>query len=183
MLGAIVLAIGYGLVAWSGHDAAVVYMGMATIAVGNGLFKANPSSLLSTCYSKDDPRLDGAFTHVLHVINIGSFFSMLATPWLAAKFGWSVAFALSFVGMLITVVNFLFCRSWVKDYGSKPDFEPVHMGKLLATIVGVVISRPSPPGCCITRVLHVPFWAWWHWVSSSSSRKKPSRCKVRPVAR
>lgn len=49
MLGAIVLAIGYALVAWSGHDAAIVYMGMATIAVGNGLFKANPSSLLSTC--------------------------------------------------------------------------------------------------------------------------------------
>ena len=139
MLGAIVLAIGYGLVAWSGHDAAVVYMGMATIAVGNGLFKANPSSLLSTCYSKDDPRLDGAFTMYYMSINIGSFFSMLATPWLAAKFGWSVAFALSFVGMLITVVNFLFCRNWVKDYGSKPDFEPVHMGKLLATIVGVVI--------------------------------------------
>ncbi len=44
MLGAIVLAIGYALVAWSGHDAAIVYMGMATIAVGNGLFKANPSS-------------------------------------------------------------------------------------------------------------------------------------------
>ena len=114
MLGAIVLAIGYGLVAWSGHDAAVVYMGMATIAVGNGLFKANPSSLLSTCYSKDDPRLDGAFTMYYMSINIGSFFSMLATPWLAAKFGWSVAFALSFVGMLITVVNFLFCRNWVK---------------------------------------------------------------------
>lgn len=40
MLGAIVLAIGYALVAWSGHDAGIVYMGMAAIAVGNGLFKA-----------------------------------------------------------------------------------------------------------------------------------------------
>ena len=108
MLGAIVLAIGYALVAWSGHDAAVVYMGMATIAVGNGLFKANPSSLLSTCYNKDDPRLDGAFTMYYMSVNIGSFFSMLATPWLAAKFGWSVAFSLSVVGMLITVVNFAF---------------------------------------------------------------------------
>ena len=140
MLGAIVLAIGYGLVAWSGHDAAVVYMGMATIAVGNGLFKANPSSLLSTCYNKDDPRLDGAFTMYYMSINIGSFFSMLATPWLAAKFGWSIAFSLSFVGMLITLVNFMFCKKWVKNYGSKPDFAPVHFGKLLATIVGVGLS-------------------------------------------
>ena len=139
MLGAIVLAIGYALVAWSGHDASIVYMGMATIAVGNGLFKANPSSLLSTCYDKNDPRLDGAFTMYYMSVNIGSFFSMLATPWLAAKFGWSVAFALSFVGLVITIINFAFCQRWVKQYGSKPDFEPVNVGKLLATIVGVVV--------------------------------------------
>lgn len=88
MLGAVVLAIGYALVAWSGHDAGIVYMGMAAIAVGNGLFKANPSSLLSTCYAKDDPRLDGAFTMYYMSVNIGSFFSMLATPWLAARYGW-----------------------------------------------------------------------------------------------
>jgi POT family proton-dependent oligopeptide transporter len=139
MLGAIVLAVGYALVAWSGHDAAIVYMGMAAIAVGNGLFKANPSSLLSKCYAKDDPRLDGAFTMYYMSVNVGSFFSMLATPWLAAKFGWSVAFALSVVGLLITIVNFAFCKRWVKNYGSKPDFEPVRIGYLLATIVGVVV--------------------------------------------
>ena len=139
MLGAIVLAIGYALVAWSGHSASIVYMGMATIAVGNGLFKANPSSLLSTCYAKDDPRLDGAFTMYYMSVNIGSFFSMLATPWLAAKYGWSVAFALSVVGMLITVVNFAFCQRWVKQYGSKPDFEPLRVGSLLATLAGVVV--------------------------------------------
>ncbi|HBM2945888.1 TPA: dipeptide/tripeptide permease DtpA [Klebsiella michiganensis] len=132
-------ALVYGLVAWSGHDASIVYMGMATIAVGNGLFKANPSSLLSTCYEKNDPRLDGAFTMYYMSVNIGSFFSMLATPWLAAKFGWSVAFALSFVGLVITIVNFAFCQRWVKQYGSKPDFAPVQVGKLLATIVGVVV--------------------------------------------
>lgn len=52
VLGALVLAVGYALVAFSGHDITWVYAGMATIAVGNGLFKANPSSLLSTCYEK-----------------------------------------------------------------------------------------------------------------------------------
>lgn len=33
MLGAIVLAIGYALVAWSGHDAGIVYMGMAATII------------------------------------------------------------------------------------------------------------------------------------------------------
>ncbi|WP_345831412.1 dipeptide/tripeptide permease DtpA [Erwinia sp. HDF1-3R] len=139
VLGTLVLALGYALVAWSGHDVSMVYIGMATIAVGNGLFKANPSSLLSTCYEKDDPRLDGAFTMYYMAINIGSFFSMLATPWLAAHYGWSVAFSLSFVGMLITLVNFMLCRKWVKNYGSKPDFAPLHIGKLLATLVGIAV--------------------------------------------
>ncbi len=33
---------------------------------------------------KDDPQLDGAFTMYYMSINVGSFLSMLATPWLAA---------------------------------------------------------------------------------------------------
>lgn len=137
MLGAITLAFGYLAVASSGSNSTLLYIGLATVAVGNGLFKANPSSLLSTCYEKNDPRLDGAFTMYYMAINIGSFFSTLATPWLAAKYGWSTAFSLSVVGMLITIVNFLFCRKWVNNHGSKPDFEPLHIGKLLATLAGV----------------------------------------------
>ena len=97
MLGAIVLAIGYALVAWSGHDAGIVYMGMAAIAVGNGLFKANPSSLLSTCYEEKRPASGRCIHHVLHVRQHRLFLLYDATPWLAAKYGWSVAFALSVV--------------------------------------------------------------------------------------
>ncbi|WP_413722893.1 dipeptide/tripeptide permease DtpA [Sodalis sp. RH23] len=140
VIGALVLAVGYTMVAYSSHAVAWVYLGMATIAVGSGLFKANPSSLLSTCYRKDDPRLDGAFTMYYMAINIGSFVSTLATPWLAVRFGWGVAFSLSVVGMLITLVNFLVCRSWVRDYGSKPDFAPLQWGRLAAVIAGIAAA-------------------------------------------
>lgn len=139
VLGVLVLALGYALVAFSGHNVSIVYIGMATIAVGSGLFKANPSSLLSTCYDKDDPRLDGAFTMFYMSINIGSLFSMMLTPWLAAKYGYSVAFSLCVIGLVITLFNFLFCKHMVKDYGSKPDFAPLQIGKLLMTLMGVVV--------------------------------------------
>ncbi len=165
MLGTIVLAIGYALVAWSGHDAGIVYFGMATIAVGNGLFKANPSSLLSTCYEKDDPRLDGAFTMYYMAINIGSFFSMLATPWLADKFGWSVAFSLSFVGMLITLVNFIFCKNGSKITvlnRTSPRCTSANCWRLSSASSCWSLS---PPGCCTTRVSRVWCWAWLRWVS------------------
>ncbi|MDU4093765.1 MAG: oligopeptide:H+ symporter, partial [Pantoea sp.] len=116
-----------------------VYIVVATIAMGSDLFKAHPASLLSTCYDKDDPRIDGAFTMFYMSINVGSLVSMMLTPWLAARYGWSVAFALSVVGLAITVINFLLCQKIVKNYGSKPDFAPLNMGKLLATLVGVVV--------------------------------------------
>ncbi|BES84915.1 dipeptide/tripeptide permease DtpA [Pectobacterium araliae] len=138
VLGAIVLAFGYTMIAYSGHSVMWVYIGMATIAVGSGLFKANPSALLSTCYEKDDPRLDGAFTMYYMSVNIGSFFSMLATPWLAAHYGWSVAFSLSVVGMILTLVNFMFCRKWVSAHGSHVDFQPINLSKLAMTLVGIV---------------------------------------------
>lgn len=138
VLGALVLAVGYAMVAYSGHDIFWVYLGLATIAVGNGLFKANPSSLLATCYAKDDPRLDGAFTMYYMSVNVGSFFSMLATPWLAAHYGWNVAFSLSVLGMLLTLINFMFCRKWVRAHGSTPDFAPLQIKKLLMVLAGVV---------------------------------------------
>ncbi len=139
ILGVVVLALGYSLIAFSGHNVELVYIGMATIAVGSGLFKANPSALLSTCYEKNDPRLDGAFTMFYMSVNIGSLFSMMLTPWLASKYGWSVAFSLSVVGLLITLFNFISLRSRVKQYGSPADFRPLHMGKFVSTLAGVVV--------------------------------------------
>ncbi len=135
ILGAIVLIFGYAFIAYSSHDVLLVYLGLATISVGNGLFKANPSSLLSTCYDKNDQRLDGAFTMYYMAVNIGSFFSMLAAPWLAKHYGWDIPFSLSVIGLIITLVNFLVCRNWVKDYGSKPDFRSIELSKYLFTII------------------------------------------------
>ena len=158
ILGALVLCVGYGLVARSGHDVSMVYIGMATVAMGSGLFKANPASLLSTCYDKDDPRLDGAFTMFYMSINVGSLVSMMLTPWLAARYGWSVAFSLSVVGPAITVVNFLLCQKMVKNYGSKPDFAPLNLGKLLMTLIGVVVLITVATGCCITSLSPASCW-------------------------
>ena len=45
-LGAIVLMIGYALMAMAGADKFMVFVALGAIACGNGIFKANPSSLL-----------------------------------------------------------------------------------------------------------------------------------------
>jgi proton-dependent oligopeptide transporter, POT family len=138
-LGLVVLAIGYSLIAFSGHDKGLVYAGLATIAVGSGLFKANPSALLSTCYDKNDPRLDGAYTMFYMAINMGGLFSQMLTPWLSHRYGWEIALSMSVIGLVITLVNFLVCQRVIKPYGSKPDFAPVHLGKLVTTLVAVIL--------------------------------------------
>ncbi|WP_395480154.1 dipeptide/tripeptide permease DtpA [Candidatus Curculioniphilus buchneri] len=142
ILGILILTAGYSMVALSSYKVILVYFGMATIAVGSGLFKANPSSLLATCYKKDDPRLDGAFTMYYMAINIGSFLSMLSTPWLAAHYGWNVAFSLSVFGMLITLVNFIFYRGYVNNHGSAPDFVKLKWSRLFAVLAGISLLIP-----------------------------------------
>ncbi|QEL56453.1 dipeptide/tripeptide permease DtpA [Chromobacterium paludis] len=147
LLGALVLTAGYAMVTASAGNISLLYLGMGTIAVGNGLFKANPSSLLSKCYEANDPRLDGAFTMYYMAINVGSLLSMLATPWLADRFGYAHAFALSVAGMVITVLNFLLMQGWVKAYGSEADFRSPRLGTWLAVLAGVALA------CCIAALL------------------------------
>ncbi|MCR3754841.1 MAG: dipeptide/tripeptide:H(+) symporter DtpA [Candidatus Westeberhardia cardiocondylae] len=142
ILGIIVLILGYGIIAWSEHKISKVYLGMATIAIGSGLFKANPSALLSTCYNKEDPRIDSAFTMYYMAINIGSFISMLLTPWVAIHYGWSSAFSLSVIGMCITLLNFIAFQKIIKQYGSKPDFLSLKWNCLLTVVGGIIILIP-----------------------------------------
>ena len=48
--GALKLAIGYFMTGVSLLKPDLIFIALGTIAIGNGLFKANPASLLSKCY-------------------------------------------------------------------------------------------------------------------------------------
>ncbi|MCK5819974.1 MAG: dipeptide/tripeptide permease [Psychromonas sp.] len=144
-LGAIILTIGYallGLSAGSSHyhgGGNMIYLAMGFIAMGNGLFKANPSSLLSKIYKEGDPRLDGAFTMYYMSINIGSFIAMLIVPWVAVKFGYGMAFGVCAIGLIFTVINFVSFLSLMKNIGSKPDLAPLNKLNYLSVVVGTFL--------------------------------------------
>ncbi|QUJ07133.1 hypothetical protein KCP70_23715 [Salmonella enterica subsp. enterica] len=77
------------LVAWFGHDAGIVYMGVRRAsAVGNGLFKQIRLPLLFTSVTRRMIRVSICIYDVLYVRQHRPS-SMLATPWLAARYGWS----------------------------------------------------------------------------------------------
>lgn len=139
VLGALVLAIGYFMTGMSLLKPDLIFIALGTIAVGNGLFKANPASLLSKCYPPKDPRLDGAFTLFYMSINIGSLIALSLAPVIADRFGYSVTYNLCGAGLIIALLVYIACRGMVKDIGSEPDFRPMSFSKLLYVLLGSVV--------------------------------------------
>lgn len=139
VLGAIVLAIGYFMTGMSLLNPDLIFIALGTIAVGNGLFKANPASLLSKCYQPKDPRLDGAFTLFYMSINIGSLLSLSLAPVIADKFGYAVTYNLCGAGLIVALLVYFACRGMVKNIGSEPDHKPLRFRNLLLVLLGTVV--------------------------------------------
>ena len=144
-LGALVMMVGYILLGLSTANAqtgssSLIYIAMGFITVGNGLFKANPSSLLAKVYPENDPRLDGAFTLYYMAINLGALISMVLTPIIAEKAGYGLAFGMSAAGLAITAVNFILCKGMVANVGSSADLQPVGILKMMTVIIGSILA-------------------------------------------
>lgn len=130
ILGLVVLSLGYLGLAFSTRD--TVYWALALICVGNGLFKANPSNLLSKCYAPQDTRLHAGFTLYYMAVNLGSTFALLAGPLVAARFGYMYAYFLSFIGMLLGLLNYWYQRQHVAHINNLADKKPVSVQRWLS---------------------------------------------------
>ena len=140
ILGAATLATGYFLLGLAEYWPPLFFIGLGAVAAGNGLFKANPSSLLSRCYEKGDPRLDGAFTMYYMSVNLGAMVSMFLVPYLANKYDWSVGFYVCAFGLILCIFTYTLFKTHVKHIGSKPDLLPLNVGRLGICIIGTVIA-------------------------------------------
>jgi POT family proton-dependent oligopeptide transporter len=135
-IGATILALGYLLLSVPSDNVTLLYGALGVIVVGNGLFKSNAANLVRRIYEGDDAKIDSAFTLYYMAVNIGSTFSMIATPIVAAKWGWHTAFALCCAGMVAGLLNYLLMRRTLDHVGSVPDDAPVNWGKL-AMVLGI----------------------------------------------
>jgi POT family proton-dependent oligopeptide transporter len=138
VLGAVILILGYTLM--SLPDNALLFPALAIIAVGGGIFKANPANLISKIYEGDSARIDSAFTMYYMAVNLGATLSQIATPLIAIWVGWHAAFAFCAAGMVVGLVNYLLMRRHLAHVGSEPDFQPLDMRKLGMVLLGIIIS-------------------------------------------
>ena len=138
LTGAIILALAYASLAVATQ--ATVFYSLAAIIVGNALFKANPSSLISKLYEQGDSRLDGAMTLYYMAVNVGAFISQVMTPIIAENYGWGLAFAVSAVGLTLGIINFTLCRKIMADVATEAGREPLNITRLLIVLGGSLLA-------------------------------------------
>ena len=105
-----------------GMEETVFYIGLALIIIGNGLFKANVSSLVGDLYKEGDHRRDGAFTIFYMGINLGGFLAPITVGVLGEQVNWHYGFILAGCGMLIGLaLQITLANKYFGDIGVVPS--------------------------------------------------------------
>ncbi len=147
LLGAIIMASGLFLLAMPSES--MFKLGLATVIVGNGLFKPIISTLVGKLYSQADERRDSGFTIFYMGINMGALLAPLITQYLAKKiFGiedmpaYKIVFIAAGIGMLLSLVWFWFGRRQLEGIGLHAPHQQSMRNVSLVLLGGVLIGIP-----------------------------------------
>jgi POT family proton-dependent oligopeptide transporter len=96
------------------------YLGICFNIIGSGFFKPNISTMVGQLYHENDSRRDAGFSLFYAGINIGAFLGGSIMILVARNYGWSQAFYLVAVSMLISLIIFLLTRTSFGPIGLSP---------------------------------------------------------------
>ncbi len=105
--GGILITLGHVAMSLIELKSDLIYVGLALIAVGTGMFKGNITNLLGACYAPHDPERSRGFTLFYVGVNVGAFLSAISCGYVAHLYGWNYGFGLAGVGMLIGLITFV----------------------------------------------------------------------------
>ena len=123
-------------------------MGLATLMVGNGMFKPNISSLVGKLYKPGDVRRDGGFTIFYMGINMGAFLAPIACQWISAVMGsegqpdYRYGFMLAGLGMLFGIVVFSLGGKHLQGKGYPPQGKE-GIVPILLVVLGSCLVAPA----------------------------------------
>lgn len=147
LLGAAIMAAGFFMIAMPNEQ--LFKLGLATIIVGNGLFKPIISTLVGKIYMQGDERRDSGFTIFYMGINLGAMIAPIITGFLARQiFGtqdmpdYKIVFIAAGIGMIISLIWFWLGRAQLKGVGA-PQVGQEGIGKVaIVTVVGLLLGIP-----------------------------------------
>ncbi len=146
LIGAVFMAAGLFMISIPHPD--VFKLGLATIIVGNGMFKPNISTMVGKLYKLADTRRDSGFTIFYMGINIGGFLAPIVTQLLAeAVFGtesmpsYKMVFISAGFGMLVSLVWFAIGRRSLKGIGAAPE-EAQGYSRVIYVAIGALFVIP-----------------------------------------
>lgn len=87
-----------------------------------------------------DAKLDGAMTLYYMAINVGSMLSMAVTPIIAKNYGWSSAFSLCSLGLLLGLGNYFIYRRVLQDINTPADQKPFNYKRFGLVVLGSVLA-------------------------------------------
>lgn len=134
-IGGVVIACGHGLMAFPYGEHAL-YLGLAAISVGTGLFRTSCTALLGEFYGEDDLRRDAGFTYFYVGLNLGAFLATIVCVYIAEAYGWHYGFSLAGFGMLFGLWTLFQFRNILEGKGG--GGQALNL-KLLTQTAGVVV--------------------------------------------
>ncbi|XLZ71686.1 oligopeptide:H+ symporter [Massilia sp. SR12] len=167
LLGAVFMAAGLFMIAIPEDH--IFKLGLATIIVGNGMFKPNISTMVGKLYAINDTRRDSGFTIFYMGINVGGFLAPIFTQLLAQKIfntgdtpAYKIVFISAGIGMLISLVWFYIGRKGLKGIGepapeAKSPMRIVYVALGALAVIPVMYSLLAVGAAALQGVLTVLF--------------------------
>ncbi|GAA3578471.1 peptide MFS transporter [Snuella lapsa] len=118
-IGALIMTLGHASMAldtpWS------LYLGIAFLVAGNGLFKPNITSIINGVYLNAQDKKDGAFTIFYMGVNAGAFLGIMLCGYIGETIGWHWGFGLAGIFMFLGMLQFWFAQGIFGNVGLAPS--------------------------------------------------------------
>lgn len=119
VIGAVIMTLGHAAMAI--ETVGFIYIGLALLILGNGMFKPNISSIVGNLYKSQGKEKDAGYTIFYMGINAGAFLGILLCGYLGEKFGWNYGFGLAGIFMLLGMLQFYFAQKIFGRIGLSPS--------------------------------------------------------------
>ena len=139
----------------------VVYVALACLVVGNGLFKPNVSTMVGNLYPEGSHLKDRAYNIFYMGINIGAFLAPVVMEIVKNRFGNHPAFAVAAFGMVISVGILWRFKRLVEDPERSGSPQPVATQRA-ASAMDAIPEWRRISALVVIYIIVIVFWMAFH---------------------